>query len=282
MEYKIRIPKFCGDVIPLYQVAWAMAVAKATAYGTEAFNESVYPVALQQFGELLMKEVNSGAIKICDERGFPIQPKSPIWSPITFDENYRLVRNLDREVDLVALKRDHPETEVRPGLFNITAVDLGPSQSNTLTNNLTKLHSKLGTLNKWGASTGDSFSIYPDPPPFRERAETKNAPAISLDATRAAATNPDAQSVSGAPESDEPAAVGTVHVRQLPAQRFQEQEILRVIRELGHTPTELPKDIPGKPGVKTEIRAQLSKFTTNVFNKAWERLSSTKEIIKSK
>lgn len=70
-------------------------------------------------------------------------------------------------------------------------------------------------------------------------------------------------------------------VKPLPAQRFQEREILRVISELGYAPTAMPKDIPGKPGVKAEVRARLN-FTTSVFDKAWGRLSSNKEIIKLK
>lgn len=61
----------------------------------------------------------------------------------------------------------------------------------------------------------------------------------------------------------------------------QEQEILRVIKELGYTPTNLPKDQPGKPGVKAEVRDKLS-FTDSVFDKAWGRLSKSKDIVKLK
>jgi len=67
--------------------------------------------------------------------------------------------------------------------------------------------------------------------------------------------------------------------RPPPQQRYQEQEILRVIKELKYDPTKLPKDTPGKSGVKAEVRGRLN-FSTGVFNKAWERLSHTKEIIK--
>lgn len=69
--------------------------------------------------------------------------------------------------------------------------------------------------------------------------------------------------------------------KPLPAQRFQEQEILRVIKELGYDPKGLPKDSPGRNGVKAEVRARLN-FTTLVFNKAWERLSSARDICKLK
>ncbi len=63
------------------------------------------------------------------------------------------------------------------------------------------------------------------------------------------------------------------------AQRHQESEILRVIMELGYQAKQLPKDTPGKPGVKAAVRAKL-KFTNAVFDKAWERLSSSKDIVK--
>lgn len=54
-------------------------------------------------------------------------------------------------------------------------------------------------------------------------------------------------------------------------QRHQEDEILRVIRDLKHDPKQLPKNQPGKPGVKADVRVQLA-FSTKVFDKAWERL----------
>lgn len=64
---------------------------------------------------------------------------------------------------------------------------------------------------------------------------------------------------------------GQRSVRPLPAQRWQENEILRVIGELGHDPRKLPKNKPGKAGVKAEVRALLS-FSPKVFELAWERL----------
>lgn len=54
-------------------------------------------------------------------------------------------------------------------------------------------------------------------------------------------------------------------------QRFQENEILRVICELGFTATKLPQWRAGKGGVKAQVRSKL-KFPVKVFNKAWERL----------
>ena len=60
-------------------------------------------------------------------------------------------------------------------------------------------------------------------------------------------------------------------------QRFQEEAILRVIRDLGLDPLALPSNERGKPGVKTDVRAKLG-FSSAVFNKAWERLRSQRDI----
>lgn len=64
--------------------------------------------------------------------------------------------------------------------------------------------------------------------------------------------------------------------RPPPAQRFQEQEILRVICELGLNPLALPREA-GKKGAKAEVRKRLP-FTVSVFNGAWARLRVTGSI----
>ena len=97
----------------------------------------------------------------------------------------------------------------------------------------------------------------------------------------AAPVNTQPAATSGASETGEATAHGITPIRPPPAQRFQEQEILRVIGELGHDPKALPKDIPGKAGVKAEVRKRL-KLSASVFNKAWERLSICGEIAKLK
>lgn len=63
-------------------------------------------------------------------------------------------------------------------------------------------------------------------------------------------------------------------------QQFQQQEILRVIRELKHDPQKLPKAPPGKSGIKSEVKAMLTDpmWQGTVFNKAWDRLRSSGEI----
>jgi hypothetical protein len=72
----------------------------------------------------------------------------------------------------------------------------------------------------------------------------------------------------------EPVTVGS----PLSRQRHQENELLRVLAELGHDPKALPKWSPTTPGVKKEARAKLPRMTEKVFDKAWERLRSSGDI----
>lgn len=60
-------------------------------------------------------------------------------------------------------------------------------------------------------------------------------------------------------------------------QRHQENEILRVIQELGHDPKKLPKQKAGTAGVKSSVRQKLT-FSDKVFNKAWQRLRDSGDI----
>ena len=65
--------------------------------------------------------------------------------------------------------------------------------------------------------------------------------------------------------------------RPPPQQRFQETEILRVIRGLGFTPKALPKHKTGHKGTKSAVYSHLD-WSDSVFKKAWERLRDAGEI----
>lgn len=60
-------------------------------------------------------------------------------------------------------------------------------------------------------------------------------------------------------------------------QRFQEEEIVRVLIKGGYDPKAIPRRAAGKPGAKKFARDRL-KFPTRVFDKAWERLRADGEI----
>lgn len=64
-------------------------------------------------------------------------------------------------------------------------------------------------------------------------------------------------------------------------QRWQEDEILRVIRNLSYDPLSLPRNSPGKPGIKAEVREQLrpNQWLGARFRKAWERLRDSGRIV---
>lgn len=88
-------------------------------------------------------------------------------------------------------------------------------------------------------------------------------------------------------QSGEAHALQTASMTPRPMQRTKAQElaIVDAIISAGYTPKSLPKRPPGKPGVKAQIRATLvgkrdglfpEKGT--VFDKAWDRLRSQKDI----
>jgi hypothetical protein len=64
--------------------------------------------------------------------------------------------------------------------------------------------------------------------------------------------------------------------------RDQERAILACLSELGHNPKKLPKNRPGKPGVKKEVRDRLAGNPllkgSKVFDNAWERLQKYNDI----
>ena len=66
-------------------------------------------------------------------------------------------------------------------------------------------------------------------------------------------------------------------LKPLQRQPHQEMEILRVITELGYDATALPKNAPGKPGAKKEVRHRLN-YSDSVFDGAWERLRKDQRI----
>ncbi|MCA8003154.1 hypothetical protein [Burkholderia metallica] len=93
--------------------------------------------------------------------------------------------------------------------------------------------------------------------------------------------------VSGAlqlPQTDGnvPREASTVSASSKPLyrQRYQEQEILRVLRELGYDPLALPKRVNGKRWVAAEVRDRLTgpEWTKTIHEKAWERLRESGDI----
>ncbi len=84
--------------------------------------------------------------------------------------------------------------------------------------------------------------------------------------------------VEPAPESA-PAGEAATVAEPMQRQRYQEQEILRVLAENGYTATALPKPPKNNRlgGPKAIVRAAL-RYEGRVFDKAWERLRANGEI----
>ena len=88
-----------------------------------------------------------------------------------------------------------------------------------------------------------------------------------------------AEPLSAPDKAAPPAPVVTMPAAPLPRQRHQENEILRVIAELGYSASALPKAPPGKKGPKHEVRAKIGKeMSVGIFDLAWERLRSREDI----
>ena len=94
------------------------------------------------------------------------------------------------------------------------------------------------------------------------------------------AVRPSASAPAGA--DPEPVAAPAVAVpAPMPRQRYQEAEVLRVLRELGHDPAALPARPRGKPGAKAAAWRRLAgkKWSRGVFEKAWGRLRALGEVV---
>jgi macrodomain Ter protein organizer (MatP/YcbG family) len=86
---------------------------------------------------------------------------------------------------------------------------------------------------------------------------------------------PNAEVRPGAPVAQ--ASVTAPTKRPCLQQHHQEQEILRVIRELGYDAAALPGRVNAQPWVKSYVRAKLP-YTPRVLDKAWERLRKQQQI----
>ena len=144
------------------------------------------------------------------------------------------------------------------------------SEHFTIVNNLVRGGKHLATVSlsefaAWGQSV--EFEMPPE------------LAAMAVPATDTAKPAPEvALGASGGVELDK-----TVPAKPLQRTAAQDSAILSEIEKLGYDPMALPKNPPGKPGAKAAIRIALAKsslFTgARVFDKAWERLTSSGDIV---
>jgi hypothetical protein len=165
MDYKVRIPKLLGDVIPLHCVADAMATAKATAFGAAPFHKRTCDGVIGSFRERLLEAVMKDHLKVCDQDGFEVAAKV-LGERAKQTGAFLLARRFIVEPDWAALEAKHPERKTESGAWDWTGIDLGKSEVDKVSTALHCLHSTLKQLNDWGSSQGHSFSIDPDAPPW--------------------------------------------------------------------------------------------------------------------
>jgi hypothetical protein len=79
---------------------------------------------------------------------------------------------------------------------------------------------------------------------------------------------------------------GVITTAPHPKLRVQENRILEIIRDEGFIPNALPIKVAGLPWVKADVckkaLVETKLFSTSSFNKAWERLRSSGQIVESK
>lgn len=74
----------------------------------------------------------------------------------------------------------------------------------------------------------------------------------------------------------------TTKVKSVSRSQAQETAILREIENLGHTPTNMPKRVNGKPWIKADVNKLLvgspELLTENMFKKSWKRLRKSGQL----
>lgn len=87
---------------------------------------------------------------------------------------------------------------------------------------------------------------------------------------------------SRAPGFSSPASPIATSIQPVQRQQAQESAILGEIQKLGHDSAQLPRNPPGKGGVKRDVRVKLGSHpafsASTSFDRAWERLRKSGEI----
>lgn len=189
MDYKIRIPKCYGDVIPMDCVAVAMAVAEATAFGNADFHEPVYPGAYRKIRDSLLDEIKKGELQVCDQSGFSISYDDAQKHP-----NLQVVTRYVTEPDWALLEKQHPEAKTATG-YDWTvvkpAIDFGPTEIDVVATIFLRLHARIDQLNAWGEKRrGAAFSIDDNAPPWHDERGLMGLPVqVDKEASPRAAEN---------------------------------------------------------------------------------------------
>ena len=262
MEYKIKIPKGCVS-IDLLCVAHLMAMNKTTIGGDHAFHEQTYRNIYDRLCLTLLDEVNKNKLRVCNADGIEVSSEQLI-SNMQIINKYNSIPNWDD------IKKKFPECEVDgSGCFNFTGVDvgLGEPEPDLVGSELRCYSSTIKQLNDWGNGANVFVAIEMPIDMVTFDSIDSNMNLIEADFYRGFAGYAEDNTIK---EANKPQSV----------QRWREDEILRVIGELGYSATNLPINKAGKRGVKADVKEKLisNKFTKSMFYHAWDELRSDKRI----
>ena len=281
MEYRVRIwSAMQGPGVPLFYVAEAMAKRAATGFGTFPLHGPTLKNFRPEFVRLLWDAAMSGQLTVCDSKGRVASATE-------------LIETASASVAEVA------------GAASATSI--------IAENAVIYLFARQKHLIEWGETSGDVF-LFVETPGTLVNSDLRNFTEAGfgevikagyyisaggggelepwrddLYGTAPCATAP-AQSSAATPApvgADVRASDGVVLDKAGPAKPLQrsaaqDSAILCEIEKQGYDPLALPKNLPGRPGVKAAIRTALSQnslFTGGtVFDKAWVRLTARADI----
>ncbi len=155
MQYTLKLPAISEDIVPLEVVAVAMAEHYATA-GNTPFHEAAYKGRLTDCTLMLLEEVRSGRLQVCDNCGrfFPVD------SSIEATAHFGYAQKFVKEPDWEKLKNENPpvgHSALGP-VYNFSHLKFGPTEKDEARPRIA-WQTKLKTLNEWAEKRGDVFTI---------------------------------------------------------------------------------------------------------------------------
>lgn len=271
MEYSVRVwSATCGDAIPLYYVAEAMARHAAMGFGTLPLHVQTLVELRPKKVALLLGAARTGKQTVCDSHGGVATATEVICAaeiPADSGDDVVLANLYAKAQHLMewgAANGDVFRFVETPGMVFSMDRRQWTGESN------------------WGEVIEPGYyrGFFGGGETERYE-EAVNASEVVL----AASGKPVAAISSNAAGAEGALAVGSAPGQNptAPVQRqaAQDAAIRETIRALGHDPLALPTNSPGKPGVKAAVRAKLMGKNKlfpaqgKVFDKAWERFRQT-------
>lgn len=250
MEYKLSVPELLGNISTLYTVADAMAKARASVGGA-GFHKSAHAGSFPKFLSVLIEDAKNEKLQVCDQFGLQATPSQLV------DARRRqgtIIENLNDPNLTVALN----------------------------------VYVNLHQLNIWAKERGDVFQITHEGVPWLDErgwfnVEGLQPPPLEMDERPIEKQECQLRPMETISESALVQPGGVAQTK--PIQRFAAQDaaILFEIEKLGYHRLALPKNPAGKAGPKSFIRAALSSNKLfcgqTIFDRAWERLAKSSEIV---